>query len=438
MKETFDQFKRKVRNRQFAIDNSWRSDERQESVPSVGGWYDPAEMPWDALNQNLQEADGAKYFNGYLPIESHRRVLGGAIVFVKRAMRKLLKLFWGWYIFPQYQRMSFFNGKVVNALHLERDMLCQLVQQNQQLAQRIEQLQKTVEGLPQQDSTVAIQDLQATVAGMTQEMQANHAAAQQMQTDMAALARENEELRAKMAKMENLPTDDDEFYHAFEETFRGSQDLIRARLQVYVPIVRERIPDWSTAVFVDVGSGRGEWLDILKDNGATNYVGIDLNARQNKLCKEKGHKVLQMDCLEYLGSLPDGSVDMVSGFQVIEHFAMSDLMALLRESYRVLKKGGIILFETQNPRNLIVGADTFYMDPSHKRPLEPEMVSFFAKWCGFGSVQYIQLNPDQRLEQMQFTDQTTMPENSQLYQKLNDIVHLLYGPQDYTLLGTKE
>lgn len=404
MSRDFKEFQRKIENRKFAIENSWRGNEEQSKndptlTQPVGEWYQPKDLPWGNLNDNILEADACKYFDGYLPIESKRKW----VTFLKKAARKLIKIFLGWYIFPQYQRMSHFHGKVVNAISLERDILEQTIRQNQSIANKIGEQENRFNSLTQQ---------------------------------LQALMEENKALKMQLKKLENLPTDDDDFYHAFEEKFRGSQDIIRDRLRIYVPKLKEYLHDWSKGTFVDVGSGRGEWLDILRENGAKDYVGVDLNARQNAMCEERGHRVLQMDCLEYLASLPENSVDLVTGFQIIEHLCMSDLMELLKESYRVLKKGGMILFETPNPRNLIVGADTFYIDPSHKRPLEPRMVAFFAEWCGYGQVQCIDANSCPNWAGV--TVESSGADIKELIKQVNDLNYQLYGPQDYAVFGVKE
>lgn len=391
--ETLKEFQQKIKNRKFAMDHSWKTDvEKAQKYEASDLNFEENTFDnhlWNQLNENLEAADADKTFTGYWLLSSNKKWIGAEIVFIKKVIRKLLKIFMGWYIFPHYQKMSYFNGKVVNAISFERDLLRNLTQKINQQQQQIGQLLE-----------------------------------------------ENRQMRIQLRKMENLPTDDEEFYHAFEEKFRGSEDLIRERQRVYVPIIKQYISDWTKAKFIDVGSGRGEWLDILRENGAKNYVGIDLNAQQNALCEARGHHVLQMDCLAYLASQPDNSVDMVSGFQIIEHLAMSDLMELLQQSYRVLKPGGMILFETQNPRNLIVGADTFYIDPSHKRPLDPRMIAFIVKWCGYSKVKIIDANSSSQWGGV--TVKATMEETKEIIRQFNDLCYLMYGPQDYAVIGVKE
>ena len=463
MSRNFKEFQRKVENRVYAIENSWRGtgdSKKEEPVETnaVGDWYHPQQLPWANLNENILEADACKYFDGYLPLESKRKWT----LFLKKAIRKLIKIFLGWYIFPQYQRMSHFHGKVVNAISLERDILTQAIEQNQRIADKIgeqessfniqlreqassfntqlgEQASSFNTQLGEQASSfnTQLREQENTLRSMLKEhREFMNTLVERLEHQISKLTEENAVLQLQLKKIENLPTDDDEFYHAFEEKFRGSQDDIRDRLRVYVPKLKEHLQDWRQGTFVDVGSGRGEWLDILRENGASDYVGIDLNARQNALCAQRGHRVLQMDCIEYLASLPENTVDLITGFQIIEHLCMSDLMALLKESYRVLKKGGMILFETQNPRNLIVGADTFYIDPSHKRPMEPRMVAFLVEWCGYGQVDCIDANSYPNW--MGVTVEPSSEDMKELIRQFNDLNYQLYGPQDYAVFGVKE
>ena len=61
----------------------------------------------------------------------------------------------------------------------------------------------------------------------------------------------------------------DQFYRAFEEKFRGSRALIQQRLEVYLPFVNLIQEENVNAKVVDLGCGRGEWLELLKNNGIT-------------------------------------------------------------------------------------------------------------------------------------------------------------------------
>ena len=226
------------------------------------------------------------------------------------------------------------------------------------------------------------------------------------------------------------------FYHDFEEKFRGTRNDIKERLLVYVPIIDELFGEWNNKKFIDIGCGRGEWLDILKDKGVTEYLGVDINDLQLNTCNEYGHKTINNDCLEYIKKLADESIDMVSGFHIIEHLPIEKLLALLNECNRVLKKGGVVLFETPNPNNLITSATYFYADPTHNKPLYNETMKFFVEHSGFEKVEIIEVN-SARFSKALITP-TSIDGNQIVWEEnINILNSLLYGAQDYAVMGVK-
>lgn len=227
------------------------------------------------------------------------------------------------------------------------------------------------------------------------------------------------------------------FYHDFEEKFRGSRNDIKERLRIYLPILERKNISWETDTFVDLGCGRGEWLDLLVEKGAKNYTGIDINDIQLNICHEYGHtSVLNCDCVEYVQQLESESINVITGFQIIEHLGIECLLLLLSECYRVLKKGGVMLFETPNAKNLITGSTYFYADPTHERPLLKEVMQFFAEHSGFSITEIIDANPA-RYSQKLLTPICTDGNQSLWEQNITILNDLLYGAQDYAILGVK-
>jgi len=124
-------------------------------------------------------------------------------------------------------------------------------------------------------------------------------------------------------------------------------------------------------------------------------------------CRERGLSASKEDALTYIRSLSDESLAIVSGFQIAEHLSVDYLHNLVRESVRVLKPGGLLIMETPNPENLIVGASNFYMDPTHKRPIPPRSLSFLMEFYGFARVKILRLQESSELanrEKVQIID----------------------------------
>lgn len=219
----------------------------------------------------------------------------------------------------------------------------------------------------------------------------------------------------------------DSLYLAFENTFRGSREDIRERLKEYVPVVKESGAGEEGRQILDIGCGRGEWLELMHDEGLS-AKGIDINQVFVQACHDKGLDVEEGDAIACLRKLPDSSIGAVTSFHLIEHLGFEERITLFDECARVLKPGGIAIFETPNPRNLLIGACNFWADPTHLRPLYPETHKFLMEYRGFSNVELMFLHPhegEQRLPE---------EEAPELGARLNEI---LSCARDYAILGYK-
>ena len=216
----------------------------------------------------------------------------------------------------------------------------------------------------------------------------------------------------------------DFFYRAFEDKFRGDRSLIRERLQVYLPFLRESDLSQAGDEILDLGSGRGEWLELLRDEGYQG-IGLDINQAMIQQCRELGLCVVEGDALIYLKSLSDNTLGAITGFHIVEHLPFESLIELTAEIYRVVRPKGLIIFETPNPRNVIVGSCTFYTDPTHKNPIPPEVLQFIVQYSCFETSQIVQLNPSQDPHVL---------EDSAMADRFNE---LFYGSMDYAVIGIK-
>ena len=215
----------------------------------------------------------------------------------------------------------------------------------------------------------------------------------------------------------------DAMYVTFEDKFRGTREDIKNRQKVYLPYVKDAFGKTSGAQIIDVGCGRGEWLELLKENGF-DAKGIDLNDIMVNTCRGLSLDAVSSDAIEYLRSLPAASLCAVTGFHIIEHLPFKTLIALFDESFRVLKPGGIVIFETPNPENLTVGACTFYTDPSHIKPLVPITMQFLAEYRGFSGVEIKRLH--------KYSDYYNVAEENKF------ITENFYNEMDYAVIGVKK
>ena len=216
----------------------------------------------------------------------------------------------------------------------------------------------------------------------------------------------------------------DAFYVSFEDQFRGSRAQIKERLMVYLPLLEGAGIGTDERPILDIGSGRGEWLELLGERGLK-ASGVDLNRALAHACRERGLSVVEADVMRYLRSLPDESLGAVTGFHLVEHLPIETLVQLLDETVRVIKPGGACIFETPNPENVLVGSCNFYFDPTHRNPLPSPIMRFLLESRGFARVRVIELNP---------SDAERVAGDSDLVRRFN---RYFYGPMDYAAVGWK-
>ncbi|MBP8624124.1 MAG: class I SAM-dependent methyltransferase [Methanothrix sp.] len=184
---------------------------------------------------------------------------------------------------------------------------------------------------------------------------------------------------------------DDNFYLAFEDRFRGSRDLIKSRLRAYMLFVKPLKAIYEDRKVVDLGCGRGEWLELMEEEGFEAH-GVDLDEEMLTACQSAGLSATKEDAVEHLKKLPDESAVVVSGFHIIEHIPFDSLQILVHEAFRVLKPGGLLILETPNPENMIVSMTEFYLDPTHQNPIPPALLYFLVEYYGFARIKIVRLN----------------------------------------------
>jgi len=185
----------------------------------------------------------------------------------------------------------------------------------------------------------------------------------------------------------------DALYADFEDCFRGSHEEIKKRLEIYGPLL-DVLPNNLKSHYkaVDIGCGRGEWLEVLTDRGFR-ALGTDTNAGMRQAASVRsGFEVEAEDGLVFMTNMPNESASVISAFHLVEHVPLDYLLRLLKECERVLADGGLLILETPNPESLSVGAHTFHMDPTHVKPLPPKLLQFLVRKSGFSDVEVLRLN----------------------------------------------
>lgn len=190
-----------------------------------------------------------------------------------------------------------------------------------------------------------------------------------------------------------FPVNEKPFYRAFEDRYRGSREEIKGRLKAYFPYIAPLKTMEASPNALDLGCGRGEWVELMQQSGY-GILGVDLDDGMLAACAELHLPVSKAEVLETLHLQDDGSLALVTGFHIAEHLPFEVLQTLAQQALRVLKPGGLLILETPNPENLVVGTNNFYLDPTHIRPLPPLLLSFLLEHTGFARVKIVRLQEE--------------------------------------------
>ena len=206
-------------------------------------------------------------------------------------------------------------------------------------------------------------------------------------------------------------------YTRFSERFRGPEEYVRHNQEIYKAHFE------GCQNVLDVGCGRGEFLEILRDMGIP-ARGIDLGEESIALCRSKGLRAEVADLFEYLAAQPEEEFDGILISQVVEHLDPHSLPSLIRLCAAKTQRGGVLAIETPNPECLAIFATHFYLDPTHKRPVPSQLLSFYMDEAGYGELQVYPLSP--AIE--------TLPELAELPEHFRN---RFFGGLDFAIVGRR-
>jgi len=229
----------------------------------------------------------------------------------------------------------------------------------------------------------------------------------------------------------------EDFYRAFEDKYRGSREVIKKRLEVYLPFVLPLNEIYPDNIAIDIGCGRGEWLELLGDNNIK-AKGVDSDKGMLDGAKELGLDITLDDGIEYLSKQESNSAVIISAFHLVEHLSFDNLMKLVSEANRVLVDGGILILETPNPENIKVASETFYLDPTHIKPIPYELLSFITKYNGYKRDKLLRLQENKDIHNQLFVNvghiiEGVSPDYSIIAQKDGDIKTLSVIDEPFNL-----
>lgn len=405
-----------------------------------------------------------QYLNPDKPILPYRKYIGRYVMLTKKFIRKILR----WHINPLTQQQTAFNGAVVKAFSEVNDVFRDVTQKISILENRVNTVDNKVNTVEDKVNTIEnkvntienkinsieikidatdtfVHDMQKTVGQISSEIvgirklfednnltrirldrlerRYNQAASQGSNIDVSAGSFKKDE-----SILENHSFD----YFLFEEKFRGPREEIKERQSAYLQyyLGKEHV--------LDIGCGRGEFVELLIENGVPT-TGIDINEDMVLYCREKGLPVKEIDVIEYLNSLPGDSLGGIFLGQVIEHLSINELVELIKLSYEKLQQGAYIIAETPNPQSMIIFTNTFYMDPSHNKPVHPLTIQFLLETNGFSEVNFKFSAPvsDEEWKLPHIKGGSCIDNIEQFNKAITRLNDVLFGYQDYAVIAKK-
>jgi SAM-dependent methyltransferase len=235
-------------------------------------------------------------------------------------------------------------------------------------------------------------------------------------------------------------------YVGFEDQFRGSPEEIRRRVAEYLPIflgIGDQESGMKASDVLDVGCGRGEFLDLLREHGV-GASGIDVNPAMVEMCRARGLDAVTGDALTYVRGLPDASLGGLFAAQVVEHLEPRYLTQLLDAAFDKLRPGAPIVLETINPACWFAFFESYIRDLTHVRPVHPDTLKYLLIATGFQHVDIRYRVPypeSDKLQQVAAASRQRASGFEDLVDTVNENVEkinrLLFTYMDYAAIGRR-
>ncbi|PZS19166.1 MAG: hypothetical protein DLM54_07435 [Acidimicrobiales bacterium] len=334
---------------------------------------------------------------------------------VKRLIRKLIL----WYVEPRFELQRDYDANVM-------DLLCEVDQELSSLhadRRRLDLELAAIRRLNVAARLALVSSLER--AGELRRRLEQLAASSATMGEVQSLRRDVSAVLDRLGAASVAGADID--YVAFEDRFRGSTDQLRQAQARYLTLFP---PAGVAGAILDVGCGRGEMLELLREAGH-DVLGVDLDDGMVRVCIDKGLPVVRGDAIHTLGQMDDGSLKGIFCAQVVEHLLTSELEQFVRLACDKLRPEGVLVMETINPRSSFALGDHFFADTSHVRPVHPETLRFICEQVGFSLVQLEERSPHPMLEAV-----GELPANK-VGEVVEALVRSVFGYQDYAIAATR-
>ncbi|RPI99940.1 MAG: methyltransferase domain-containing protein [Deltaproteobacteria bacterium] len=176
------------------------------------------------------------------------------------------------------------------------------------------------------------------------------------------------------------------FYQAYlpedEVSIEAWQEMMRPVFRKSATLIRRHK---ERGKLLDVGTGFGFFLAEMKHQG-WQVEGVEISQRGIDHARKALSLVVHAGSLEKAGFREKG-FDVVTAFYLIEH--LPDPVAFLKECYRILKPGGLLLLRyphttpVKNLLHILRIKNRLYDLPAHLSDFSPRMIQICLERVGF-------------------------------------------------------
>lgn len=158
-------------------------------------------------------------------------------------------------------------------------------------------------------------------------------------------------------------------------------------------LIRNYFPAQKSASILDLGCGYGSLIHFASQAGYMNVSGVDVSPEQVAAARQLGlSNVKEGDLMNVLESQPDGTLDLIIAFDLIEHLTKDELIALIDHALRALRKDGRFLIHTPNGESPFAGRIR-YGDFTHELAFTSASMHQLLISSGFSTVQSFEDQP---------------------------------------------
>jgi SAM-dependent methyltransferase len=155
--------------------------------------------------------------------------------------------------------------------------------------------------------------------------------------------------------------------------------------------LRNWLPENRSARIVDLACGGGRLLHYFVEQGYRNVEGVDTSPDQVSLSRQVVGSVIQGDVTEFLEAR-QGQFDLITGFDIVEHFHKDEVLRFLDAARTALVSGGRLILQTPNA-GVPWGMQPRYGDFTHELGFNPNSLGRLLRVTGFAGIEARECDP---------------------------------------------